>query len=228
METFIVLLARECLSQRLLRLLSETRGDVGWRAFESFFGADIKRIVRRRLPSSEREQFREDCYQEICLALIADDFRRIKAYQGRGSFAGFVLHATDRLLIDHIRHELSGRPRTEEGDRSPMRSALPIDAIGEIASEDPTPEGELLAIESERMLAVAGDVLKRCAETLTEVERLYVKIALTSGETVPAREVARLMRRPVSEVYKLKQRVMSRLRENLNDHPAVKNWRASV
>jgi RNA polymerase primary sigma factor len=36
------------------------------------------------------------------------------------------------------------------------------------------------------------------------------------------------MRRPVEEVYKLKQRVMARLRETMAEHPAVKTWRSSV
>ena len=36
------------------------------------------------------------------------------------------------------------------------------------------------------------------------------------------------MRRPVEEVYKLKQRVMARLRDTLDRHPAVKMWKASV
>ena len=36
------------------------------------------------------------------------------------------------------------------------------------------------------------------------------------------------MRRPVEEVYKLKQRVMTRLRDSLEKNPSVKLWRASV
>lgn len=227
LDTFITLLTREFLSERLIRIIGEP-GDAGWKAFEAFFGADIRRIIRRRLPASDCEHVRQDCYQEICFALLADGYRRIKAYQGIGSFTGFVLHSVDRLLIDYIRQEISGRSRTDKGDRSPMRTALPLEAASEVAMDGPTPEDQLLANEGERILSLAADVLRKSTAALSDPERLYVRIALGSGDPVPAREVARLMRRPVEEVYKLKQRVMARLRETMAEHPAVKTWRSSV
>jgi hypothetical protein len=36
------------------------------------------------------------------------------------------------------------------------------------------------------------------------------------------------MRRPVEEIYKLRQRVLQRLRDVLSKNPTIKNWRASV
>jgi DNA-directed RNA polymerase specialized sigma24 family protein len=227
LDTFITLLAREFLSERLIRLIGEP-GDAGWKSFEAFFGVDIRRIIRRRLPAVDGDHLRQDCYQEICFALLSDGYRRIKAYQGAGSFTGFVLHTVDRLLIDYIRQEISGRSRTGEGDRSPMRTALPLEAAGDVAMDGPTPEDALLAAERERILSLAADVLRKSTASLNDAERLYVRIALGSGEPVPAREVARLMRRPVAEIYKLKQRVMANLRETMAEHPAVKTWRSSV
>jgi len=217
-ETFVALVTREILAERLLRLFT-TRTESGWRAFEHFFAADIRRIITRRLPGPDREDIRRDAYQDICLALIADDYRRLKAYRGLGSFTGFVLHMVDRLLIDTIRSQSGSAAAKATG---------PLPEWEDLPSDHPSPEAALLEQEDQRLLALAAEVLRQAAEALSEAERLYLHIALGSGEPLPAREVARLMCRPVEEVYKLKQRVMTRLRQTLDQHPAVKMWRASV
>lgn len=220
-ETFVALVTRDVLTERLLRLFQAESGSGGWVAFERFFGPDIVRIIARRLPGAAREDLRQDAYQDICVALVADDYRRLKAYRGIGSFTGFVLHMVDRLLVDFIRRNF---PR-----RLPdMATAPPLAEWEDIPSDRPSPEDALLAQEGEQLLAQAAEVLRQAAEDLSEIERLYLHIALGSGEAIPARDVARLMRRPVEEVYKLKQRVMTRLRETLDKNPAVKLWRESV
>ncbi|HLN25437.1 MAG TPA: sigma-70 family RNA polymerase sigma factor [Patescibacteria group bacterium] len=218
-ETFVALVTRELLAERLMRLFQPGCGDAGWTAFERVFGPDITRIIARRLPGAEREDLRRDAYQEICLAVIADDYRRLKAYRGTGSFTGFVLQMVDRLLIDFIRRALPRRPAADP---------TPLPEWDDIRSPEPSAEAALVEREDERLLALAVDVLRHAAEALSETERLYLHIALGSGEAIPAREVARLMRRPVEEVYKLKQRVMTRLRDSLEKNPTVKLWRASV
>lgn len=213
-ETFTALLTRELLAERLLRLFQS--GTDGWTAFENFFQADITRIITRRLPGPDRAELRQDAYQDICLGLITGDCRRLKAYGGLGSFTGFVLHMVDRLLIDFIRRSL------------PRQTGEAPEEWEDIPCQRPSPEGALLEHEDGRLLALATEVLRQTAESLPEAERLYLHIALGSGEAIPAREVARLMRRPVEDIYKLKQRVMAKLRGTLDKHPAVKNWRASV
>ena len=217
LETYVALVARDILAERLLRLFQS--GTDGWNAFERFFGADITRIIGRRLPGGEREDLRRDAYQEICIALIADDFRRLKAYRGIGSFTGFVLHMVDRLLIDVIRRTVSGRK---------MEAATSLPEWEEIPCDRPSPELAIQDREDEHLLSKASEVLRHAAENLSATERLYLQIVLGSGETIPARDVARLMCSPVEEIYKLKQRVMSQLRGALEKHPAVKLWRASV
>ena len=218
-ETFVALVTRDVLAERLLRLFQAHSASDGWAAFERFFAADINRIINRRLPGADRADLRQDAYQDICVALIADDYRRLKAYRGIGSFTGFVLHMVDRLLIDFIRSTMPlGRQRVE----------AQVTEWEDIPSDQPSPEDTLLEREDDRLLSLASEVLREAAAALSETERLYLHIALGSGEPIPAREVARLMCRPVEEVYKLKQRVMTRLRETLDKHPAVKMWKASV
>ncbi|WP_254434709.1 RNA polymerase sigma factor [Magnetospirillum sp. UT-4] len=231
-NTFVALHAREFLAERLMRRISEGRHKEAWAAFEHFFRRDIDRILRRRMPGPEFDEIRRDAYQEICLALVADGFKRIKSYSGSGSFTGFILQAVDRLAIDHIRRTASRRKKsgvtgTADGPRSAMVS-VPIDGATDIASGEGTAEDLMIEKENELTLEAAAQALREASCALTDAEQLYMRIALGSGEPLPAREVARLMGRPVEEIYKLKQRVMGRLRDALERNPAVKLWRASV
>lgn len=219
LETFAALVARDILAERLLSLFHSGSAAEGWAAFESFFRADIVRIIARRMPGADGDELRRDAYQEVCLGLVADGYRRVKAYRGEGSFTGFILHMVDRLAIDGLRRTAGGRQR-------PVM--IPLSEDEEPVCTAPNPEQSVLEREGGRLLAQAAQALRDTAATLSEAERLYLRVALGGGAPLPARDVARLMGRPVEEVYKLKQRVMTRLREVLAKHPAVKNWRASV
>jgi RNA polymerase primary sigma factor len=294
LDTFIALLARDLLAQRLLHLLRED-AQRGWRAFEGFFQADIHRLILRRLPGPAHDETRRDAYQDICVALITENYRRLKAYQGAGSYNGFVLHMVDRLLVDFIRKFSMRRRMPAAIARLPalgqeifrlihwqgvapdaavlttilaqrmrpplaapdvvaglrrVQSALPAGysaasspAARLVALDDApelseggtenvpsaaSPEDIAIERESENLLSVATAVLRDVAATLPEAERLYLQIALGGAEPLPAREMARLMQRPVEEIYKLKQRALKHLKDALEDHEAVKKWQASV
>lgn len=292
LDGFIALVTRELLAQRLVRLLQDDAGR-GWRAFEHFFHADFQRLIRRRLPGPQHEEARRDAYQEICVALLDKECRRLKAHSGTGSFAGFVLQTVDRLLVDFIRSfSLRRRAPAAIGRLEPLdqeifrlvhwqgaepdvarllvvlatrvqptpstqavaealqrvQRALPAGygaapatrvislseapELSEEGSRDgPSGESpEQIALEREResLLSTAARAVGAIAATLPEEERLYLRIALAGAEPLAAREVARLMQRPVEEVYKLKQRVMKRLKDALQDDEAVKKWRVSV
>lgn len=222
-ETFVILLTREILIERLLGNLVQGRKQ-GWPALEHFFAADIRRIVARRLPGDDQDEARRDAYQEICLRLVEDDFRRLRAYQGTGSFGGFVLHMVDRLAIDIVRRTLGrgetmAKPRPVQLD-GPQWESLPCHGS--------SPEQSALDAEEDALLTRVAAILTDLIDTLPATEALYLRIALDSAEPLPAREIARLMGRPVAEVYKIKQKVMVRLHDVLSEHPTVKKWRESV
>lgn len=292
LDAFVALATRELLAQRLVRLIQDDAGR-GWRAFEHFFRADLQRLIRRRLPGLQHEETRRDAYQEICVALLDKECRRLKAHSGSGSFAGFVLQTVDRLLVDFIRsfslrrrapaaiarldalgqevfrlvHWQGAEPDADKlvvvlatrvqpapsmesvsAALQRVQRALPGGYGGTPASrvislseapelsEEGSTEGpavespEQIALERERdsLLSGAASALRAIAATMAEEERHYLRIALAGAEPLAAREVARLMKRPVEEIYKLKQRVMKRLKDALQDDEAVKNWRVSV
>ena len=282
LETFIALAVRELMAERMLRLINSDP-ERGWRAFEQLFKGDIERLIRRRLLKTASQDER-DAYQEISLALIEGGYRRLKAYQGQGSFAGFVLKSVDRILIDRLRRETSRRrlPAVVQGmallDQEVFKlivwrglperpellapqlaarlgaapefadvaaailrirsltahGAVPVRLVSLDQLEDIeipgaySPEDDLLRSEEEEQTAAALDVLMKAAESLAEPERLYLTIALSASEPPPSREIARLMRLPVEDIYKLKQRVLDRLRAIVTKESAIKNWRVSV
>jgi RNA polymerase primary sigma factor len=108
LSTYVALIARDILAEGLARSFVEAPRDA-WARFERFFAADIRRRIARRFPREAGTSLHDDAYQEICLKLIEDDFRRIRSYGGHGSFTGYVLTTVERLLIDLLRRDAPRR-----------------------------------------------------------------------------------------------------------------------
>jgi RNA polymerase primary sigma factor len=106
LSTYLALVARDALSERLAKRLAATPR-TAWSAFERFFEADMRRRIAQRFPRDEAAW--QDLYQDICLKLVEDDFRRVRGYDGRGSFVGYVLTIVERILIDHVRRDVPRR-----------------------------------------------------------------------------------------------------------------------
>jgi DNA-directed RNA polymerase specialized sigma24 family protein len=222
LETFVALNVRDLLGVRVLQLLREDR-QKGRRAFEGLFKVDFLRLIHRRLPGAAHEDSRREAYQHIALALIEGDYRRLRAYGGSGSFAGFVLRTADRLLIDFLR-SMQSRRRSHG-----LRVAGSDTDFRDIAdTAEASPEAQLAHAEEDAQLTGALDVLTRAMASLPDAERLYLEIVLRSAGPPRSREIAQLMQRPVEDIYKLKQKVLRHLRDLIAEDAAVKNWRASV
>lgn len=108
LKTHVVLLARNALADRVARDFA-VAPDEAWPRFQRFFDPDIKRRIAQRFPRDATTAKRDDVYQEVCLKLLENDYRKVRAYAGRGSFVGFVLMAVDRILIDLLRREAPRR-----------------------------------------------------------------------------------------------------------------------
>jgi RNA polymerase primary sigma factor len=106
LSTYLAIVAREVLAERLVGDLIKAPREA-WKRFERFFGVDLRRRVAQRFPRDASA--REDAYQELCLRLIEDDYRRLRAYDGHGSFTGYILTVADRTLIDLVRREAPRR-----------------------------------------------------------------------------------------------------------------------
>ena len=179
LKTYLSLVARDILADRLARRFEQAPHDA-WSRFARFFEADIRSRVAQQLPRSVCKTAREDAYQEVCLKLIENDFRRIRAYGGRGSFTGYILTVVDRILIDLIRQEAPRR-------RLPAaiaRSTALDQAIYAAVVWDGCP------IDPQRITTVLRGRLARDPEVAEVAEALTRVAGLTRLERTPSMHAA--------------------------------------
>ena len=119
LSSYLRLILRDILARQVVALFVEDHNR-GWKAIEHFFRRDIVQSIGRHFPDladrTGKTRYDEESYQEICLRLIEDGYRRIRAYDGTGSFGGFMLRIINNLCVDLIR-ERSGRRRLPAGIR---------------------------------------------------------------------------------------------------------------
>ena len=108
LRVYMALVVRDLLSERVVKLLA-LDADRGWRAFETFFSDDMRRMILRMLPGNDHRLNREAAYQSVCEAMLKHAMQRLRAYSGRGSPSGFILHIIENLIIDYVRTILPRR-----------------------------------------------------------------------------------------------------------------------
>lgn len=276
LTTFTALIVRELHCGKLCALL-DSDPMKAWQLFEQLFEKDIKRQIQQRIYSPASDELSRDLYQAVCLAFIDQNYRRIRSYTGKGSFAGYILRCVENIIRDQIRSNVLRRRRLPaeierlgETERElfkliawhgcperldvlqqKLQSRFPRDlglteierALGRVrqhigralAPANPdellpvvqSPEEIAIRANSEDQLSAALGALVQAAGKLADDERTYLDFVLSENPP-PARELARLMARPVEEIYALKKRVLRKLREHLLENSAVKQWLASV
>jgi hypothetical protein len=82
----------------------------------------------------------------------------------------------------------------------------------------PDPEDALMISETETAFESLLSSLTEVITTFPAEEQAYLKIFLSAATPLPAREIARLMARPATEVYQLKTKVMRRLAGFAEEH----------
>jgi RNA polymerase sigma factor (sigma-70 family) len=283
MATYLRLKLGDLFADRILGLFAVDAARA-WEAFERFFRDDVVRIVTRHLPFASRAQALaggdgpEDLYQEVCCLLIEQDYRRIRSFDRRGSFAGYVRRVVRNLCTDLAR-KVEGRRRLPEkilklppleqdvyrllcwsdaseaslpqllkdakgaayppqeidralaavyaagaaADRAARPSSAGLswqDREGGLHEQDvrdarPSPESLLLEAEQERARDRLAAALGAALERLTPECQLYVRLRFYTVPPKPPREIARLIGRPESEVYRLRDRTLASLRARL-------------
>lgn len=277
LATFLPLAAREILIAEL-PMTFQREPQTAWPRFERYFARAIRRRVSRRFPRADAAAL-DDRYQDICIGLLEKDYHRIRAFDGRGYFEGYVIQIVDRLLIDLLRAEkprrrlpaaiklmpaleqsvfvllawhdapnvptlLVERLRLQHPDAdacsvkaaiesvypavlnvlaavTPSEQPLPDGASGEggqLRDLAPDPENALMISEAETAFEALLSSLTEVIATFPDEERAYLEIFLSAATPVPPREIARLLARPVAEIYQLRTKVMRRLAEFAQTH----------
>ncbi len=168
-------------------------------AYAPVVRAVIGRYLARRLPGAT--DLVDDLTHEVFIALLADDARRLRGFEGRCgcSFAGWLRVVAVRMTIDALRRE---RRLVALDDDSAAMTEL----RRTLRSDAPDPADAAVAAElAHRLAATVGGLAPK--------DRLLVELHLVRG--VPLPEVARALGVSANAAYVRKSRVLKTLRHTI-------------
>lgn len=113
LATYLVLLTRDLLGEDVQRLL-DTDYNRAWRRFLGLFERDIRRLIHKYFLRDEED----DLFQVVNLKLIENDYRKVRLFQGKGSFWGYILAVVESILLDRQRAEIGRRRLPAEIERA--------------------------------------------------------------------------------------------------------------
>jgi DNA-directed RNA polymerase specialized sigma24 family protein len=178
----------------------------------------------QRLPAAEQEVFRQLYWEKCPEQHLGPALRACKVELGTEAIATAVAAVRAALPRNFSAGDEDTRPRLvalpgSTGERS---------GDGELPDDRPTPEDAVIASEDEATLEQATGALKAAIARLPQEIRLYLQYVMSGDGQLPARDIAKLMARPVTEIYRLRQQAERLLRQALSENSAVKNLRMSV
>lgn len=90
-------------AERVQALIRREEG--AWEAFLDLYGAVLDRAIRRAgVPADQVD----DLIGEICVRLLAEDGRRLKAFRGDCALSTWLWHLARGAALDHARRRVPG------------------------------------------------------------------------------------------------------------------------
>jgi RNA polymerase sigma-70 factor (ECF subfamily) len=193
------------MNEELELLRSCIRGDKdAWDAFverySSLIHFHIHRCLRANAVPANREDV-EDLYHSVFQALLEDDRRRLRQFEGRCSLGSWIQIITTRTVIDALRKRRAPTPLDAE-DRDGL-------ALHERIC-DPNP-----GVEEEIVDAQRRELLRKALMEISPEERLLA--VLTYQREMPVEEIAEVMNLTKEAVYTRKHRLKDKLRKILQE-----------
>jgi len=166
-----------------------------WDSFVEQYSALVYHTIRKTFVTYHVDlspDSADDLYQEFFLAILRDDFRKLRQFKGdRGcTLASWLRVVAARLTIDYLRSEKT--QKIEISDNVPGDEPETLDS----------------AIEEEQAQA-----LFRVLETLPAKDRILID--LYYRQNLSPEEIAKILRVSVSAVYTQNSRLKAKLREIL-------------
>lgn len=182
LTTYLTLTISNLLALDIQALFTQD-ADRAWRAFEQFFRQDILHVIRtvfaQEATTLSAGQSPDDRYQDICLLLIAQDYHRIKAYDGRGAFAAYIRSIVRRLCVDLLRHE--------HGRRRLPAKMVHAPAVEQAVFQEVYWDGQAVD-EGQRRLMAHGYTSAQAAQALAHMQQ----VAGSGLELAPRRRLVAL------------------------------------
>lgn len=196
----------------LLNAPDQGSADGAWQALLSAHGSVILKAARRFNRDYDSSM---DAYAYVLEKLRADDFRRLRTFDGRAKLSTWLVVVTRSLCLDLYRQRYGRRRSTTSSDNQDRRKRL-VDLVGESIPVTELPGGsespDLRVRQSELKSA-----LETCIERLEPSDRLL--LALRFERDLSARVIGEAMGFPSQfHVYRRLKQVLSGLREALEDH----------
>ncbi len=169
------------------------------------YGPVVRETIMRYLAlrCRGRIDLADDLTHEVFVALLRDDGRRLRQFEGRNgcSFVGWLRVVAVRLVIDRLRRE---RRLVSLDDDAPAMTQLRRTLSGE--GGDPE-----LAMQASEAAARLADAIAG----LGAKDRLLVELHLVRGAALPA--VATALGVTPNAAYVRKSRVLDRLRRSVKE-----------
>ncbi len=158
-------------------------------------------LTARRYDVALDEAELADLHNELFMALLEDDRRRLRAYTGRNgcTVRSWVRIITVRRTLDALRRRRGHLSLDETRDDDGPGMAAPADP-------SPDPLERLLARDDE----ARGERLERLASSLSPSDRLLLELIYV--KKLPAETIAATFRTTRGAVYTRKTRLIQRLR----------------
>jgi RNA polymerase sigma factor (sigma-70 family) len=200
----------------LLAAAGEAEREQAWADFVRTFTPLLLRVARSLGGDADGAM---DRYAFVLDRLREDDCRRLRAYlrPGAGDFTLWLVVVVRRLGLDHYR-ERYGRQRTADGPEERAQRAgrrRLVDLVAERTDPALLASEAGLAPDEGLMRAERTKALSSALAGLSPPDRLLLRLRF--AESLPAREIARLMRFPtLFHVYRRLDKVLSHLRDALS------------
>jgi RNA polymerase primary sigma factor len=128
LATFLTIVTRRVLIEDFPKTFALDR-DRAWARFDRLFEKSIRCQIAQTFPRADSWR-RDDLFNDVVARLLEGDSKRLRAYDGQGSFGGFLRTVVGNLLTDMQREEAPRRRLPAAVAEMPLLQQLIFQAAG--------------------------------------------------------------------------------------------------
>jgi len=188
----------------LLRRCLQGEDHEAWEMFVKQYSKPIWAAIQRTFCSYRfhyQQDDSEDVFSAVFMALVEDDFRRLRQYRAENSctLSTWLTVVATRMAIDYMRSDKRHITFSSVSGNDDLLSLLP----------DSAPSA-LLQLERKQL----AELLRQALEQLPDQDRLLILLLVSEGLAPP--QVSDLLGIAVDALYTRKHRIIERLKKNIH------------